>query len=311
MAKIVIALGGNALGNTPEEQKIMVKYTSSIIADLVEEGHTIIIGHGNGPQVGMINLAMDFSSKNGGKTPAMPLTECVAMSQGYIGYHIQQGLKVELNKRGIKKDVVTVLTQVVVDKDDPNFLEPTKPIGSFYTKEEAEIEVGKTEGKYIEDANRGYRRVVASPIPIDIIEIETINNLIDNGNIVITVGGGGIPVIKDSDKIIGVEAVIDKDMSCELLAEKIHADTFVILTAVDNVYINYNKINERKLDTLTVEAAKKYIGENQFTKGSMLPKILAAIKFIEKNRDKQVLITSLTKAKAGIEGKAGTRIVYK
>lgn len=306
--RLVIALGGNALGNSPEEQLELVKETASTIVDLVEEGYDVIVGHGNGPQVGMINLAMDFSSNNGGKTPMMPFPECGAMSQGYIGYHLQQSIGRELAKRGINKPCVSLVTQVVVGLSDPAFKKPTKPVGSFYSQEEAkrfEEEKGWT---FVEDAGRGYRRVVPSPMPCKIVELETVKQLVDAGNVVITVGGGGIPVYEDNDGYTGVAAVIDKDRSSSKLALDIKADMLVILTAVDRVCINFNKPDQKELVEMTSDEAKKYISEGHFAPGSMLPKVEACLDFVEANPNAQALITSLKKAKLALRGETGTVI---
>ena len=238
--KIVIALGGNALGNNPEEQLELVKNTAKSIVKLIKDGNDVIIAHGNGPQVGMINLAMDYSSNNDGGTPSMPFAECGAMSQGYIGYHLQQAIEVELAEQGIDKNCATIITQVVVDKDDPAFSKLTKPIGAFYTKEQAEVQEKEKGFTFVEDAGRGYRRVVASPKPIDIVELPIVEELVNNGDVIITVGGGGIPVIRDGHKLNGVAAVIDKDRSSAKLAALLKADVLLILTAVEQVCINYN-----------------------------------------------------------------------
>ena len=305
--RIVIALGGNALGKTPEEQLNLVKKTSKTIVDLVEEGHDIVITHGNGPQVGMINLAMSYSSENGGNTPIMPFAECGAMSQGYIGYHLQQAIENELKNRSINKECVTVITQVEVDKNDKAFQNPTKPIGMFYTEKEAKEQ--EKEHGYImkEDAGRGYRRVIASPIPKKIVELETIRELINSNKIVITCGGGGIPVIDSKAGYQGVDAVIDKDNSSARLAIDLQADMLMILTAVDKVCINYNKPNQQELTELSLDDAKKYIKEEQFVKGSMLPKIEACLKFVDETGNK-ALITSLLGAKEALKGQGGTLI---
>ena len=292
MKSLVIALGGNALGKDPKEQLKLVKNTSKIIVDLVEEGYKVIVSHGNGPQVGVINLAMDFSSNNGGNTPSFPFAECGAMSQGYIGYHLQQSIKEELNKRSIKMDVVSLITQVIVDKKDEAFLNPTKPVGMFYSKEEAK-KISEEKGyKFIEDSNRGYRRVVPSPKPQEILEADVIKKL-SKECIVIAVGGGGIPVIKEENSYIGVDAVIDKDKSSCKLAIDLGVDTLLILTAVENVYINYNKENQKAIDTMDIDLAKEYIKEGYFAKGSMLPKIEAWIEFVENNKNSKAIITSL------------------
>lgn len=304
MSKILIALGGNALGKNPSEQLELVKRVSSIIVSLVEMGNEIVITHGNGPQVGMINLAFDNNNSLGF---SMPFAECNAMSEGYIGYHLQQSITNELKKRSINKNCVSVITQVIVDKNDNAFLEPTKPIGNFYTKEESERLSLENNYIYKEDAGRGYRRVVASPEPIDIVEKESINSLINAGNIVIAVGGGGIPVINDNGILTGVDAVIDKDLSSSLLARLIDFDMLLILTNVEKVCLNYNKDNEIGLDTLSVDDALRYIDDKEFAKGSMLPKIKACISFV-KQTNKQAIITSLLSAKDALEGKTGTLI---
>lgn len=304
--RIVLALGGNALGNSPKEQLKLVEKTASAIIDLIEEGYEVVIGHGNGPQVGMVNLSFD-NSYNQGITPLMPFAECGAMTQGYIGYHLQQSLQKELNKRNINKNVVTIITQVEVDSNDEAFNNPSKPIGSFYTKEEAEKINKETGYIFIEDAGRGYRRVVASPMPKKIIELDVVKQLLDNGNIVITVGGGGIPVIYNNDGYQGIDAVIDKDRACSRLALDLNADMLVILTAVEKVFINFNKDNQKALDSISVDEAIKFIKEEQFGKGSMLPKIEACIDYV-KNSNGQALITSLEKAKEGLKGNTGTII---
>ena len=308
MAKrIVIALGGNALGNNLAEQMIAVKHTAKAIADLVEEGYEIILSHGNGPQVGMINLAMGEVHKSNPDTCVIPMSVCVAMSQGYIGYDLQNAVREELLNRGIQKSVVTLITQVEVDEKDPAFLHPTKPIGRFMTKEEADLLVKKGYN-VMEDAGRGYRRVIASPKPIRIVEIETVKALADAGQVVIASGGGGIPVVAHGNHLSGVGAVIDKDFaSCEM-AKAVHADCLIILTAVEKVAVNFGKSNEKWLDTLSVAEAEKYIAENQFAPGSMLPKVEAATNFARSKEGRYTLITLLEKAKAGIRGETGTRI---
>ena len=280
MKRLVIALGGNALGNNPEEQLELVKQTAKTIVDLSEEGYNVIVGHGNGPQVGMINLAMDFASNNGANTPSMPFAECGSMSQGYIGYHLQQSIKNELDSRKLNKNVATIVTQVVVDENDEAFKTLTKPIGMFYTKEEAEKISSEKGFTFIEDAGRGYRRVVASPQPQRIVELETVKQLFDNGTIVITVGGGGIPVIEKEDgSLHGVDAVIDKDKSSAKLAKDLDAEMLVILTAVDRVCINFNKPNQEELASINLEQANKYISQGHFAKGSMLPKVESMYRF--------------------------------
>lgn len=306
--KIVIALGGNALGNTPEEQLELVKTTAKSIVDLVCQGNKVIVTHGNGPQVGMINLAMEVSH-NEINSPEMPFAECGAMSQGYIGYHLQQSIQKELVKRGLKKNCLTVITQVLVDKEDSAFQNPTKPIGSFYSKEEAE-EIAKEKGyKMVEDASRGYRRVVASPKPQKILELKTIKDLMNRGNIVIACGGGGIPVIKYRNGFKGVDAVIDKDKTSACLAASLKADVLLILTAVDQVSINYKEEDEEKIEQMTVKEAKQYIQDKEFASGSMLPKVEACIDFVERRPHGRAIITSLKKASRALEGKAGTVII--
>lgn len=305
MERIVVALGGNALGNSAEEQLKLVKETAKSIADLVESGKQVIIVHGNGPQVGMINLAFEEAAASSEDNAVMPFPECGAMSQGYIGYHLQNSIRTELLNRGIKKNVETIITQIVVDPKDKAFSNPTKPIGKFYSKEEAE-ELGKL--KYImkEDAGRGYRRVVPSPKPIDIIEKNVINSLVNNGDIVICAGGGGIPVVEEGNTLVGTAAVIDKDFASEKLAELINADKLIILTAVDRVCINYNTENEKQIAKMSVNEAKQYIEEKQFAPGSMLPKVLAALQFVESGQGKQALITSLERVKEALQGLTGT-----
>lgn len=309
MKNLVIALGGNALGNNAEEQLKLVKSTAKTIVDLVEEGYNVIIGHGNGPQVGMINLAMDFASGNGAGTPFMPFAECGAMSQGYIGYHLQQSISNELNDRGINKNVATVVTQVVVDKNDKAFTNLSKPVGMFYSKEEAEKIAAEKGFTFVEDAGRGYRRVVASPQPKRIVELDTVKELIERGTIVITVGGGGIPVIEDEKgRLEGVAAVIDKDKSSAKLAKDLKADMLIILTAVDRVCINFNKPNQEELSTLNIEEAERYIAEGHFAKGSMLPKVEACMDYVKSSDNGEALITSLEKAKDALHGLTGTII---
>jgi carbamate kinase len=310
MAKrIVVALGGNALGNTPEEQLELVRHTAKTIVDLAQDGYEVIVGHGNGPQVGMINLAMEFSCTKGGNTPYMPFPECGAMSQGYIGYHLQQAIQQELKARGVDKECAAIVTQVVVDENDPGFAKPTKPVGSFYTKEEADKIAAEKGFTFVEDAGRGYRRVVPSPIPQRIVELKVVEQLVKAGDIVITVGGGGIPVVETEQGLKGVAAVIDKDRSSALLAQSIGADMLIILTAVDRVCINYNKPDQKELPTMTLEEAEKYIEEKQFAPGSMLPKVQSCMEFVKNNtHGGTALITSLQKAKVALQGETGTII---
>ena len=306
--RIVIALGGNALGKTPTEQLSLVRETARPLVDLVEKGYELVIGHGNGPQVGMINLAMEYSAQKGGSTPFMPFAECGAMTQGYIGYHLQQALQRELNRRGMQKNVVTLVTQVVVDEDDPGFLHPTKPVGCFYTREQAEKMAANKGLTFMEDAGRGYRRVVPSPIPRRIVEIEVVEQLVDSGAIVITVGGGGIPVVERGHGLQGVEAVIDKDRASSLLARDLKADRLIILTAVDRVCVNFGKPDQAALSEMSLADCRRYIAEGQFAPGSMLPKVEACMDFVSGTPGGQALITSLSRASDALEGKTGTVI---
>lgn len=307
--RIVIALGGNALGNNLPEQMIAVKNTSKAIADLIEEGHEVIISHGNGPQVGMIQTAMtELVRSDPKKYIPCPLSVCVAMSQGYIGYDLQNALREELLDRGIEKGVATVLTQVVVDAGDPAFDKPSKPIGSFMTKEEADRMVAERGYNVIEDAGRGYRRVVASPKPQAIVEISTIHALVDAGLVVVACGGGGIPVTTQGHHLKGAAAVIDKDFASCVLAQQVDADCLIILTAVEKAAINFGKPDQAWLGDITPEEARKYIGEGHFAPGSMLPKVQAALQFAESKPGRYSLITLLEKAKDGIAGKTGTVI---
>lgn len=305
--KVVIALGGNALGKDIEEQKAAVANTAKVIVDLAQQGLDIIVTHGNGPQVGMIQNAMDNLTITQENYKQIPLPTSVAMSQGYIGIDLQNAIKYELYSRNIDGKVSTILSQVEVDKDDPAFENPTKPIGRFLTKEEAE-ENEKNGIRCMEDAGRGYRVVVASPMPKRIRELETIKTLVDAGHIVITCGGGGIPVVSENGKLVGCNAVIDKDNASSLLASQMGADFLVILTAVEKVAINFGKENQEWLSDLTVEQANEYIAQEQFAKGSMLPKIEAAIRFAESGEGRRTLITLLDKAADGIAGKTGTVI---
>ncbi len=307
--KIVVALGGNALGDTPQEQLAAVKKAADIIATLAADGNDIVVGHGNGPQVGMIKLAMDHASSNGPKTPVMPLAECGAMSQGYIGYHLQQALGQSLREKGIDAKAICVVTQVVVDSADPAFEKPSKPIGRFYTKEEADAIVAETGFTFVEDAGRGYRRVVPSPQPQEIVELDAVNLLSSHGSIAITVGGGGIPVVREDGKLKGIDAVIDKDKSCSRLAQDLKADVLMVLTAVDRVCIHFNTPDQKALERMTVAEARQYIGEKHFAPGSMLPKVEACIAFVEGNPAGEAIITSLDQAAGALRGETGTKIV--
>lgn len=311
--KIVIALGGNALQSgkseaTAEAQLEVVKQTCEYIADISLKGYEMGLVHGNGPQVGRILLASETAKD---VTPAMPFDVCGAMSQGYIGYHLQQGMRLALEKRGKKTPVLTVVTQMVVDKNDPGFTNPTKPIGPFYSEEEAKALQTEKGYSMKEDAGRGWRRVVASPIPEEIVEIDAVKTLWDT-SIVISCGGGGIPVVKNDDgSLEGVAAVIDKDFAAELLAESVDADILMILTEVEKVAIHFNKPDQQDLSTLTVAEAEKHKADGQFAPGSMLPKVEAAMKFVKAFPEKKAIITSLDKAVEALEGKTGTVIVNK
>ncbi|MGH4052476.1 MAG: carbamate kinase [Clostridium sp.] len=313
--KIVLALGGNALQLDPkdktcEAQLETCRLTAKSIVDLIEEGHVVSVVHGNGPQVGQIVAAVEASIKFDEANVLFPLDVCGAFSQGYIGYHLQNAIGEELRSRSINKVVATIVTQVVVDKEDEGFQNPTKPIGSFYTSKEAE-KLEKEHGYIMrEDAGRGYRRVVASPKPIDIIEKGIIKQLVDSGNLIISCGGGGIPVIREGFIVKGVAAVIDKDYAAEKLAEILDADVLLILTGVDRVCVNYNKPDQKELTQITLEEVDRYITQGQFAPGSMLPKVEACKKFIMSKKGKMAIIVSLSKAKEALNGTSGTKIVY-
>lgn len=315
MARIVIALGGNALqSNTKdasaETQLKTCMETSKPIVDLIQDGHEVVIAHGNGPQVGQIVATYEGAASADSSNLVMPFPECGAMSQGYIGYHLQQAIREEMRRRNINKSVAAVVTQVVVDKNDPGFKNPTKPVGSFYTEEQAEKLMTEKGYTMKEDAGRGYRRVVASPMPIAVVEEPIVKTLLDAGHVVITVGGGGVPVIQREDgSLEGIPAVIDKDLASEKIAELLDADELVILTAVEKVAINFNKPNQKNLDLMTVEEAKKYITEEHFAPGSMLPKVKAAVMFAESKPGRKSIITSLEKAREALDGKSGTVII--
>jgi len=302
MSRIVVSLGGNALGKNPEEQKQLLEQVAKPIVSLIKEGHEVVIAHGNGPQVGMINLAFSESTS----TPNMPFPECGAMSQGYIGFHMQNAIGNELSAQNVDKTIASVVTQVIVDKDDEAFQNPRKPIGSFYSKEEADELEASMGYQMVEDAGRGYRRVVASPMPIDVKEKAVVQSLLEAGHIVITVGGGGIPVVVEGNKLVGVPAVIDKDNASAKLAELIDADMLVILTAVDNVYINFGKENQEKLETISIDRLEQLKSEGHFAPGSMLPKINATLKFAKQG--KISVIASLNNAKEAFKLKACTII---
>ena len=308
--RIVIALGGNALGKNLPEQMAAVKQTARAIADLIEEGHEVVVAHGNGPQVGMIQAAMaELTRSDPEKYIPCPLSVCVAMSQGYIGYDLQNALREEMLSRGIQKGVATVLTQVEVDANDPAFSKPTKPIGAFMTREEADILVKERDYTVVEDAGRGYRRVVASPRPQSIVEIQSIQDMVDAGLVVIACGGGGIPVFKtEGFHLKGAAAVIDKDFAASCLARQLDADCLIILTAVEKVAIHFGKPDVQWLSELTPDVARQYIADGEFAPGSMLPKVQAALEFAESKPGRTALITLLERAREGIAGETGTQI---
>ncbi len=305
---VVIALGGNALGNTPAEQLELVKNTAKNIVDMVGEGVNVVVSHGNGPQVGMINNAFAFAAANDGKTPEMPFPEAGAMSQGYIGYQLSQAILNELRRRGIMRSTANVITQTVVYPDDPAFDNPTKPVGAFMTEEEAKAKAAETGWTFKEDAGRGWRQVVASPKPQRIVEFDAVKDLMDAGYIVVSTGGGGVPVFQKDDGYVGVPAVIDKDRSSAKLASDFKADMLVILTAVEKVCVNYGKPDQEEISEMTVAEAREYIAQGQFAPGSMLPKVEACIEYVEAYPAGRALITSLECAAAGLEGKTGTII---
>lgn len=309
--KIVIALGGNAIlssdASAKAQQKALEETVKSLV-ELIKDGHDLIITHGNGPQVG--NLLLQQLAAHSEKNPAMPLDTLVAMTEGSIGFWLETALTNELLAQGIDKEVATVLTEVIVDSADPAFKQPTKPIGPFLTEEEAQKEAAETGAQFKEDAGRGWRKVVASPKPVDIKEARIIKNLVDDGVIVISAGGGGIPVLKDATtgKLSGVEAVIDKDFASQTLSELVEADLFIILTGVDNVYINFNQPNQEKLETVSVSELKTYMRQGQFAAGSMLPKIEAAIGFVESQPGRKAVITSLENISEFLVHNRGTQI---
>ena len=304
MSRYVISLGGNALGNTAEEQRRLVQGVAKPIVALIKQGHEVVIVHGNGPQVGMINLAFNEAPS----TPEMPLPECGAMSQGYIGYHIQNALQNELVLNNFDKKVATIVTQVEVSVTDPLFKNPSKPVGSFYSKDEAEA-IAKTKGYVMkEDSGRGYRRVVPSPLPIDVIEKDMINTLIASHHVVICAGGGGIPVIRNNGQLEGVAAVIDKDYASAKVAELINADILVILTAVDHVFINFNTPNQKRLEIISKDAIHSLMDQGHFAKGSMYPKVQACLNFVNSAPHKTAIISSLERAIEAFEQSCGTII---
>lgn len=312
--KIVIALGGNALqiGNirSAKEQLQACKHTAQSITELIKQGHLLSIVHGNGPQVGELYENFEFANKINNTHQIFPLDVCDAFTQGYIGYHLQNAIGENLRVNNIAKDVVTIITQVEVSKNDQAFKTPTKPIGTFYQDEEAKKLMSCSNFVMKEDSGRGWRKVVASPKPIDIVEKSIIKNLFEKGTITISCGGGGIPVVREGETLIGVEAVIDKDFAAAKLAAILKADLLIILTAVEKVCLNFNKPNQISLTKMNIDEANVHIDNNQFASGSMLPKIQAAISFIQQNPAGKVLVTSLEKAIDGINGITGTIISY-
>ena len=308
MARIVVALGGNALGNTPAEQREKVAEAAKTLAGLIEQGNELIIAHGNGPQVGMINLGLSHSAADGVIKAEMPFPECGAMSQGYIGYHLQNAVLRELYRRGVEKNVVTLVTQVEVSPDDPAFSNPTKPIGAFYSEEEAKEKMAADPTcVFKEDAGRGWRKVVASPLPVDVVEKASVLHLVDAGFLVIACGGGGIPVVKQGEgDYVGVPAVIDKDYASECLAEIVDADYLYILTAVDRVCINFNKPDQKEIKEMSCPEAEAYAQQGQFAPGSMLPKVKASMKFAASKAGRKAVICSLEKAALALSGESGT-----
>jgi carbamate kinase len=309
--RIVVALGGNAILSkdaSAAAQQQALRETAKYLVEFIKDGNELIISHGNGPQVG--NLLLQQTAGSTKENPAMPLDTDVSMTQGSIGYWLQNAMNAELSAAGIKKSVATVITQVEVDENDPAFENPTKPIGPFYS-EQAALEEMKNhpEYKFVEDAGRGYRRVVPSPKPIDVVESDVINEMVNDGIIPISVGGGGVPVVKSGTHFEGREAVIDKDFASEKLAEKIHADVLIILTAVDNVYINFNQPDQKKLTEVKVKELEKYISDEQFAKGSMLPKVQAAIDFVKNTTDGKTVITSLQNVGNFLTDGSGTIIM--
>ncbi len=309
MARIVVALGGNALGNTPAEQREKAEKAAETLAGLIEQGHEIVVAHGNGPQVGMINLGLSYAAQSGVIRAEIPFPECGAMSQGYIGYHLQNAVLRALRERGLEKNVCTVVTQVEVDAADPAFQNPSKPVGAFYSEAEAAARMAAGDGVYQEDAGRGWRRVVPSPQPVDIVEKESVLTLLRSGCVVVACGGGGIPVVKKGKgDYEGVAAVIDKDYASECLAEVISADFLFILTAVDRVCVNFKRPDQREVREMTADEAERYDAEGQFAPGSMLPKVRAAVKFARSAPGRRAVICSLEKATLALSGKSGTLV---
>lgn len=305
---VVIALGGNALGNTPQEQLELVKNTAEHIVDMIAQGINVVVSHGNGPQVGMINNAFAYASAHDGKTPEMPFPECGAMSQGYIGYQLSQAILNDMKSRGIMRSTACLATQTVVDPNDPAFQNPTKPVGAFMTEEAAKAKAEETGLTFKEDSGRGWRMVVASPKPQRIVEFDAIKDLMEDGYIVVAAGGGGVPVVEHDNNYSGVPAVIDKDRSSAKLAADFQADMLVILTAVEKVCVNFGKPDQEALSSMTVAEAQKHIADGQFAPGSMLPKVEACIEFVQAHPEGRALVTSLECAADGLKGLTGTVI---
>lgn len=305
--KIVFAIGGNALGTTPEEQLTLAYEVASPILELIKSGHQVVVVHGNGPQVGLIKTSLDIGHKHNSKIPFVNLNHAGAMSQGYVGYSLQQAFRVTANKMGLPIQPITVITQVEVDPNDPAMQHPTKPIGDFYTLNDAEL-MRKQGMTMVEDSGRGYRQVVPSPKPKHIIEKDAIQSLIQSGYLVIAAGGGGIPVVKQGNDLKGIDAVIDKDFASSKLADLIQADRLILLTAVSRVMVNYGKPNARPIETMNLQEAAQFIQEGQFAPGSMLPKVEAAMLFVKNNKHRQAIIASLKEAEKAIMGLSGTAI---
>ncbi|BDV02202.1 MAG: carbamate kinase [Candidatus Hepatoplasma vulgare] len=307
--RIVVALGGNALGDTPNEQKEAVKITAKSIVDLVEKGNEVIVGHGNGPQVGMISSAFEEATKVNKKIPSMPLALSGAMSQGYIGLHLEQAIKNEFLKRNLKKDVITIVTQSIIDENDPSLKNPTKPIGSFFKEDEAKKLAKENDWFVGEDAGRGWRRMVPSPKPIDIVEKNVIKSLVEQGVIVIAGGGGGIPTLLKNKTLVEIDAVIDKDFTSEKMAELLEADLFMIVTAVDGIWKDYGKNTAKFISEISPKELDDLVAAKEFPSGSMEPKVIAVSKFVKSKKGRKAIITSLEKASDALIGKAGTKII--
>ncbi|WP_143463316.1 carbamate kinase [Levilactobacillus enshiensis] len=308
--RIVVALGGNAILSqdaSAQAQQAALRKTAAYLVKFIQNGDELVISHGNGPQVG--NLLLQQATGSTENNPAMPIDTAVAMTQGSIGYWLQNALNEEIKKVGLKKETATIVTQVEVAETDPAFQNPSKPIGPFYTKEIAEAKhLEHPEYKFVEDAGRGYRRVVPSPRPINVIESNVVETLVNNGVVPISVGGGGVPVVRNGNRFAGREAVIDKDFASEKLAEQINADVLIILTAVDHVFVNFNKPTQKALKNVSVEELQQYLDENQFAKGSMLPKVQAAMNFVENTHNAKAVITSLESIGDFLEQGTGTVI---